>query len=385
MKANRTIVAVVAVLMSVSLMSGADETAIRVMPRVNMADSGVQRVLNSWIDSLDAWRGLGSVATGGHRDGPFATGSQHQIMSDWFGQSEFVLKTFPPTILSVEQRPGSATTPEYHRIWTIRTMFSSTEPETHHVIPLGIMRTQFGERVDGALEALDPISEHTARWTSTTVGRLTFLIPPDGHLDMKRARMADDFITTLSRTFDVSPPSNITMYVAPDRDAMCELFGLEYYAFPPSGLAYPEAGMMMTSLGDPLHYHELVHMTIHDLEARTYPILREGVATWLGGSTNVSTTELLATLMQRNGAAPLPSLEELMSGEALDQEAQYILAAVIADAVHELHGIAGIKMLLTVRDANEAIQMSRHLLGFSQTNTSSRIDPFIESMLSKTR
>ena len=119
------------------------------------------------------------------------------------------------------------------------------------------------------------------------------------------------------------------MYVAPNRDRMCELFGLEYYAFPPSGMAFPDQGVVFSGLGDPYYPHELTHVVVRDLENGAHPIVSEGVATWLGGSITFDYISLVESYRSSQQAEPIPSFIELFTDDEIPQDDQYILGAVL--------------------------------------------------------
>lgn len=44
--------------------------------------------------------------------------------------------------------------------------------------------------------------------------------------------------------------------------------------------------MIISGLNDPSYPHEITHVVLRDLEQEAHPIIREGEATWLGGSIN---------------------------------------------------------------------------------------------------
>ena len=267
-----------------------------------------------------------------------------------------------------------------NEIWTLRTIFSTVEDGTQNVIPLGILRTSFN--VDEShVTFLDPIQQVTESWKKTSVGRMTFVHPDGVTLDNERAQMADDFLGRVASLFRVEPPENITMYITRDRDEMCSLFGLEYYAFPPSGLAYPSENVVLTSLADPFYAHELVHVVVHELEEGTLPEVSEGVATWLGGSLNVSLLGLVRGYAERTGLENVPTMRELFEDHRIDQDSKYILSAVLMDAVHKRSGMQGIRSMMDATTPEAAVRTARRILGASATQPEPSMAPLVREIL----
>jgi len=375
---------IVLALVAVSVMPGSVLTAgtpsIRVMPRVNTKDAEVRKVLTAWVDSLDSWRGMQFVAAGPERDAPWQPGSPRQVVSDWFGQSNDVLNTFAPTILSIE-KGTSIVGAEEADAWTVRTMFSTIEEGTQNIIPLGILRTTFYEGPAGTLVVEHPMSSATRSWTTTAIGAISYVMPPGAELDEGRARDANRFMRSTAAQFGVDLPENVTMYLASDRDQMCELFGLEYYAFPPTGMAFPESAMILTSMGDPFYSHELVHIVVRDLEHSAHAVVREGVATWLGGSANVDLETMLRSFLRDKGSAGLPTLEQLFDEQHIDQEVQYVMSAVVCHAINARKGINGIKHLMSATSSTDAVKAAQDLLGVAEQENGNSLEPFIREVL----
>ena len=125
---------------------GAEEGEIRVMPRVDQTDLTVKVVLSAWVDSLSTWRGITPEII--RHDRSAVPGSPRTVVADWFSQDEDLVRTFPPTVLSIEPDGDQ---------WVVRTMFSTTDQGSNHVIPLGILRTWFRFDDHGLLETVSPV------------------------------------------------------------------------------------------------------------------------------------------------------------------------------------------------------------------------------------
>ncbi len=352
----------------------AGDGQIRVMPRVDRSDLTVQVVLAAWADSLSQWRGVAPAEL--RYDRSAVPGSPRTVVTDWFSQTEDVVREFPPTILSIE--------PDGNQ-WVVRTMFSTVQEGSNHVIPLGILRTWFRFDEHGLLETVSPIERVSADWDQTVVGRVTYRTPKDHALDRARALEANRFLERTAAYFGVEPPSAVQMYVAPNRDRMCELFGLEYYAFPPSGMAFPQQGTIFSGLGDPYYPHELTHVVVHDLEEGAHPIISEGVATWLGGSITFDFQSLVTTYHAERETGDVPSFIELFTDDDIPQDDQYVLGAVLVDAVHRRHGADGVRQVLTSRTTSGAMLAISRMLNIDPSDQLGSLTPLIEESISAFR
>lgn len=340
------------------------------MPRVDRTDLTVQVVLAAWVDSLDQWRGVGVGDV--RQDRSTIPGSPRMVVTDWFSQTDDLVHKFPPTILSIE--------PDGEH-WVVRTMFSTTDAGSGHVIPLGILRTWFHFDQDGLLETVSPVDHVSRSWHEQVVGRITFRTPTDQALDRTRATESNRFLERTAEYFQVEPPSTVTMYVAPDRDRMCELFGLEYYAFPPSGMAFPEQGLIFSGLGDPYYPHELTHVVVRDLEDGAHPIVSEGVATWRGGSITMDYISLVEQYRSSRQAADLPSFIDLFTHGGIEQDDQYILGAVLIDAIDRRHGADGVRHVLATRTTSGTMLAISRMLNMDPSDQQGSLLPLIEESI----
>ncbi len=345
---------------------------VRVMQRVDTTDPDIRAVLYAWVDSLDQWRGVGPQIMGGRPDRPNMATSVQSIVRNWFSQRLDVIRTFPPTILSIEREKAS---------WTVRTLFSTVDRSSGHIIPLGILRTMFTRTATGDLKTVPSFPASVQSWPQARVKNLTVVHAPGMHIDTARAEASVHFIRRTAQQFDVEEPSNVMMVLARDRDEMCLLLGVEYYAFPPSGLAYPEQQVILSALGDPYYPHELVHIVLRDLDAHADPILREGVATWLGGSISKDYIVLVREYLQSTELRAIPSFIKLFTEDILDQQDQYILGAVIVDAAYRRHGTEAVVRLLKARSKSETMLLVSRYLDIDVADSQGSLVPFLEEAL----
>ncbi len=130
---------------------------------------------------------------------------------------------------------------------------------------------------------------------------------------------------------------------------------------PAEGVSFPEFGIIVTARLP--HAHEVAHILAYAAtgsgEARTAPILQEGLATWLGGTVDASPEVELAAGLKAVRSRGI-DLREFLTPRAfhessLDQHDRYAIAALFCDFLIESYGWADLRGLyhLLAADARE--------------------------------
>ncbi|MCX6140989.1 MAG: hypothetical protein NTX15_09210 [Candidatus Kapabacteria bacterium] len=327
-------------------------SVVRVMHRVDTAHPQVRQVLRLWLDSLQHWReGKRSDIQGGFFS---STGA---IVRDWFAQDDEVVTYFPATVMSVEFDGGG---------WVVRTMFARLDAISKSAQPLGILRSRFVSREDATgLQGWmldDALSRSMASWDTTRVGFVTYVHPKELPVDTARANEVMPFCRTIASRFGQPEPAAITILLSGSRDELCQILGVEYYAFPPKAISFPQASLIIESEAEVFHPHELVHLVFRDFD-RAHPILREGLATLLGGSGLLDYYGALDEYLKQRSHGRIPSFVELFTADDLDQSDEYILGAVICDRVLRIHGMAALLEMLRLERPSDAMLSLSRMLG----------------------
>lgn len=345
---------------------------VRVMPRVDTMQADVRVIVRAWTDSLLRWRVPMIPANDPDRHG--VPGNVGGMLRNWFSPSATVVETFPPTILSVEPKGADS--------YVVRTMFGATE-DAGNIIPFGIMRTTFRLASDGP-HLLDPMAEALEGWESTTVGPITYRYPADVEFRRRRGANAVRFIERIAKDLGVAAPSSMTYILARDRDELCRILGVEYFAVPPSAIAYPEQGVLIVGNADELYAHELVHMVLGEA-GNGHEVLREGVATLFGGSLGKTFDQLLDEYAAATPAERIPTLTQLFTEADRSQEDVYVVGAVVCDAIRRRHGVTALHDVLAVRSTAIAMQRCAELLGMEPSDTMVNLSDLIDEALAERR
>lgn len=340
---------------------------VRVMPRVDVRSAEVRTVMQAWVDSLESWRAAPLRDAQAGRGADVLPGGCSGIVKNWFAQDEEVRLTFPPTVLSIEPTSGA---------WVVRTMFSHINSSTGDIYPLGILRAMVTME-EGQLHVHDALASTTQGWERTTVGPITFVYQHGHHLRRDKAESSISFMNVIAQEFGVGMPDSITYYIMRDRDALCAAVGVEFYAAPPSAICYPSAGVVISGTDDEWNPHELVHIVLSRYE-QAVPIIREGVATLLGGSLGMSFDSLLTAYRATHPAEKVPTFRQLFTQAT--QEEQYVLGAALCKAVYDKKGTDGLVTLLTATTPLRAMDHIARILGVTMQQRDESLAPILDEV-----
>lgn len=342
------------------------------MPRVDTSHPDVRVVVRAWTDSLLRWRVPVVSAVDPDRHG--VPGNVGGMLRNWFSPSASVVETFPPTILSVE--------PAGVERYVVRTMFGATE-STGNVIPFGIMRTVI-ELGNGGPKVIQPMDEVMRDWERSTVGPITYRYPPDVEFRRKRAQLAVKFMERVAKDLQAEMPTAMTYILARDRDELCRVLGVEYFAVPPTAIAYPDQRVLIVSNADELYAHELVHI-VAGAAGNGHEVLREGVATLYGGSLGKTFDQLLEEYTAATPPERIPTLTQLFTETDRSQEDVYVVGAVVAEAIRRRHGVLALREVMGITSTAMAMQRCAELLDMEPSDTMVTLSDLLDEALAQRR
>jgi len=207
---------------------------------------------------------------------------------------------------------------------------------------------------------------------------MTYIHHPTEALDTARAELCGGFLRDVSDRFGLRAPESITVILARSRDELCGLLGVEYYAFPPQAISFPEENTILEASSEVFHPHELAHVIFKDFNSAD-PVLREGIATLVGGSGKLDFADALAQYLDARSGSRIPSFVEVFTDQGIDQSDQYILGAVICDFVLRYHGRAMLLELLHMDRPSEVMLTLCNLLGYDIEDRQGSMRPLAEA------
>ena len=121
-----------------------------------------------------------------------------------------------------------------------------------------------------------------------------------------------------------------------------------------------------------VYTHEIVHLYTDKICNNANSFANEGIATWLGGSGNISYTGGVKTIAEYISGKPnMNILEALLHDTQVDGKLsmKYFLGALICKKVQDKHGMNGIKKLLcSGKSIEDFLAQTNELIGLNREN-----------------
>jgi hypothetical protein len=147
-------------------------------------------------------------------------------------------------------------------------------------------------------------------------------------------------------------------------------------------LAYPDRNIILSSFDDPYYPHELTHIVLRPLEKNAHPIIREGVATWLGGSIRTGMTQLVTEYLASREPQEIPTFLDLFTNVDLPQDDQYILGAAICATVAKRHGDGAVAELMMADGASDVLLKLKGYLGVDPSDKEASLVTLLRDIVS---
>jgi len=316
------LVTILVVFMLAYLAAVAQGVEVRVMQRVDTTHPQVRDVLRHWVDSLSAWSVPDSPASP-HIERP----TTQSVVRDWFYHQQA-----RPTILSIEY--------DGHE-YLVRTLFSVPQETTRNELPLGILSCHLvagPEHMTWTID--DPLDAATRHWDTTRIDNVSLIHSPVCIIDSADVARSIEIAQRASDRFALNMPPHTTCYIVESRDELCQLLGVEYYAYPPSGLAFPRSALVVTSYDASLA-HELIHVLFAPY-ATAHPVFREGIATLLGGTGVMDVDHAIDQYVRERKEDQAPTFVQLFLHSDVAQHDLYVIGAVVCRAILRAGGRAAL-------------------------------------------
>ena len=263
---------------------------------------------------------------------------------------------FPATIIGVTgAAPGDS-------VFVVKIIHGSADSTGTHLQPIDLQRL-YAVRAPGSpygWQFSSPLPRLTRTWAHRDFGRITYWYAPGITPSPTKGLRASRFVDSVAKLFSVEPPSHLDAYLTATMDEGLRLIGLDFSlenSGPGTGFGGRGGGAGdYLILGDPrvgeAYLHELVHSVLGPTLKSRNSIFNEGVASWLGGSGNLSPRELYIALQAYQRSHASVSMLDVLQGhggEGHDAVAAfYGTRALIADSIYRSTGIPGLKRFAQV-------------------------------------
>lgn len=307
-----------------------------IMSRVDLGNVSVVRALDVWKLYVGT-RYVDSAVYEGWYD-PFGDRFTEDMYDCWLPKGVSGTVDLYSVVLSAE--------PEDDYV-VLRTLWYRRVAGDLYPATIAITRTYVLLGGDGVARLCNPVVMAMRGMKQRSVGGLSYVIDKDYKLNYAAAERMVDYCDSLSALYDVEDIRESYFVIARSRDELASLCGVEYFASPPIGLAYPKSRLMLSSLGNEWYPHEMAHIVFRQFSG-SHPFLFEGLAVFVGGSINDSYKELIQKAGQELRQRKVqPELKEIMGNPVAESLLYYAIAGLIIHRMYEAKGASGVKKLLT--------------------------------------
>ncbi len=260
--------------------------------------------------------------------------------------------------------------------YLIRTLVATVSDSSQDVKPLAFYRV-YATRQGGQWVLANALPRVTRAWNHATIGRITFVFPPNRAFSRSRAERTAGFVDSLARAFDVQPPSGIGYYFTDDLGETLRAAGLEFFPLGSDtvggrALTANQVVFVGSSSNGEGYLHEVAHVVLQPFLAqlKSAGLVQEGLMTWVGGSAGLDFKDLIPGLRRYLDAHPDLTLESIMTRPppregALD--VGYDGLAVRCKMVYDAGGLPAIRQLASAgREPREVLGAATRLLRVSE-------------------
>jgi hypothetical protein len=258
-----------------------------------------------------------------------------------------LLKYFQPTILSIEKEGDN---------YGIRTIFYADGLQ-------GAYRTSnpwcitklYAVKENNTWKLKNALPIITETWNRTTVGKITFIYPPQHVFDEGLAKKSNAFCNQLVEEFGFPTWKPFDFYIASNTDELGKLLNFDFFfAGYTTGIGMNDNRILLTGLNSAFYPHEFVHLMMPPFER--HGMIEEGFATWKGGVMEKSFDESAKTL-----ATEVAANDQVVFSDILNKEwgwqvsAFYTTGAIFCHAAYAKGGVGLVKKLLETPNDNEKL------------------------------
>ncbi len=263
--------------------------------------------------------------------------------------SNQLLKYYKPTILSIEKEGD---------YYGIRTIFAADgiDGEYRKSNPWCITKL-YAINENGKWKLKNALPIITDNWLKKTIGKITFIYPPNHNFDEVLAKKASLFCNTISEEFLFPYWKPFDFYITKSGDELAKLLNFDFsFAGYTKGIGMNENRILISGLDSEFYPHEFIHLIIPNIIR--HGLIEEGFATWKGGQ-DAKTFEESARIL----ANEIYLNEEVTFNAVLNKKwgwqysAFYITGAIFCKAAYDKGGIVLVnKFLETSNDDEKLIQ-----------------------------
>ncbi len=263
--------------------------------------------------------------------------------------SNQLLNYYKPTILSIVKEGD---------YYGIKTIFAADglEGEYRKSNPWCITKL-FAIKENGKWKLKNALPVITENWTKKTIGKITFIYPPNHIFNEALAKKASLFCTQLSEEFLFPQWKPFDFYITKSGDELGKLLNFDFsFAGYTTGVGMNENRILLSGLDSEFYPHEFIHLIVPNTSRHGF--IEEGFATWKGGQggkTFEESARILANEINLNKTVTFTDVLNKKWG--WQYSAFYTTGAIFFKVAYDKGGIALVnKLLKTPNDSTQLIQ-----------------------------
>lgn len=326
-----------------------------------------------YVKIMDLWEDYLNSRPDSLYDNPFwnseekAAYEQFDFLAEYFSPSTYM--GFPARVLSISHSPATG-----H--YTIKSMLSYCREDGSPYV-LCIMNVAAKKEADTfKLRNILPYNLKERGWQQEKTRYVHYYFPPNHEFDNEKARKMNHFIDSIAGIFEV-PARKIEYFFAGTHPEVMSVLGFDYYVGmggspKPTGKVLPGNRIICSGLGE-YYPHEVVHIIVDPHYKSTHYWLREGLATFLGGSMGKSLDEIIGITHQFLKDHPKTDLNNPFELLNLNEfvEFRYAIGGLWVKAAYDKGGWPLVKELMKQSTSKqEAINALCNIFGIQKADLS---------------
>ena len=264
--------------------------------------------------------------------------------------SNQLLAYYKPTILSIEKEGN---------YYGIRTIFLADELQGEYrksnpwcITKLYAIKENNNWKLKNAMPII------TENWTKNTLGKITFIYPPNHNFNEYLGKKAVLFCNEISKEFNFPEIEPFDFYITNSGDELGKLLNFDFsFAGYTTGIGMNENRILLSGLGSEFYPHEFIHLIVPRKDRHW--IIEEGFATWKGGQDGKSFEESAIILANEIALNQYVTFSDVLNKKwGWQYAAFYTTGAILCKAAYDKGGVILVKKLLeTPNDYDKLIQI----------------------------
>ena len=237
--------------------------------------------------------------------------------------------------------------------YLLKSIFTQKQAENEDLVDVKFIVSVYAKKKDDTFQFYSGTQYYKETLGTQQVGNIQYIVHPEHPFDEAQALKMNQFNQELSKRFEL-PPLEFDYVVANDTRDLCDVFGLNFFAYSyqpvaSGGMADTYNRIIYAGNNSEYYPHELVHLyTSAKYRGQYHTWIDEGIAAYLGGSTGYKIEwhwEKVRRFLVEQPDYPMNDLTALQTdvpnGE-YTTDFRYAIGALICQKILEKEGMAGI-------------------------------------------